>query len=336
MDNLSDLLIRTEDHNFDRGMEFELDIIPSFCKILGVDQDYLFFQQNIGEGLRPDGVIQINPNEESWMVVEVKYSSNPQTINYGVKKISHYIHNLSSEYGVLIGVGHIIVQNSEGEIIFEATRGDEDLLEEIQQTLTPPEKYRTPGENIYGERERTNAHVSNPFYEIDLEQLEKLLNRVDQAEGTREKGESFEEFAEFLFGAVQFLEIRNRNLSTNTGEIDLVIEYTGSEEMTIFDEWCRFVLVECKNWSGSVGVSQVRDFKGKMDKAKVDIGIIFARNGISGDEGANALRWIHDYFQREGRMILVISDRELDGLLTGKDFYEMIDELMYQRRFDFK
>ena len=71
-----------------------------------------------------------------------------------------------------------------------------------------------------------------------------------------------------------------------------------------------------------------------MDRSQVEIGVIFARNGISGKK-TDALRWIHDYFQREGKFILVTGDDVIQRLREGESFYQLLDQSMYRRRFDF-
>jgi len=335
MDNLSDLLVWTDEQDFDTELGFELELLPKFCDILGIDENFLYYDTNIGEGMRPDGLVRTNINIDPWMVIEAKYSPSDRIKDRSLDRLRTYLAVLDAEIGVLIGVGYITVLDSDGEVIFDIDTAESDRIEEVEETLSPPDSFRTGDEPEYSQRVSRSTGESHPYFQIDLQELENALNSVDQAESSQEKGDAFEDFAQLLFGAVPFLTVRNRNLGTNTGEIDLVVEYEGYSELTIFDDFCRYILVECKNWSDSVGVAQVRDFKGKMDKSKIDLGIIFARNGISGDEGANALRWIHDFFQREGRLILVISDNELEQLLEGRSFYNQLDEAIYQRRFDF-
>jgi hypothetical protein len=183
------------------------------------------------------------------------------------------------------------------------------------------------------DRSSTKNYVNTQNYEIDLIEFETALSAVDDADTNQEKKNTFEQLADLLFGAIPFLKVRERNQLTNTSEIDLVIEYTGSSQRTIFDDRSKYILVECKNWAGSVGANQVRDFKGKMDQTQVDTGVLFARNGVSGDQSGDAIREIHDIYSRTGKMILVVGDTELSQLLEGRSFYELLDELMYQLRF---
>lgn len=291
--------------------------------------------QNFGEGIRPDGVIRININKPPWLIIEAAYTGEEHILTRGKEHLRKYQSYIEPKYSVLIGVGYLAVLDSDENIV-ETTPEDERKLSEIEDILTPPERLQEKKEEgELTERQTVGNVFSDTYYEIDLSELENALNEVDQAETTKEKGDTFEYFARVLFNSIDFLEVRDQALRTNTGEIDIVVEYTGSNELTIFDQWSRFILVECKNWADSVGVSQIRDFKGKMDKAQIDLGVIFARNGISGDEATDAVRLIHDCFQRDKCMILVIGDNEIEQLLDGRSFYELLDESIYQRRFDF-
>ena len=73
--------------------------------------------------------------------------------------------------------------------------------------------------------------IEEPNFELDLGQFEQALEAVDKAQSAQEKGDSFEQFADLLFGGVPFLEVRDRNLRTSTGEIDIVIEYALVKEI---------------------------------------------------------------------------------------------------------
>ncbi|WP_409025367.1 restriction endonuclease [Halalkalicoccus salilacus] len=70
------------------------------------------------------------------------------------------------------------------------------------------------------------------------------------------------------------------------------------------DEYGWYILVECKNWSTAIGASEIRDFIGKMDSSKTRLGVVFARNGISG-ESKGAQKKIEDEHQTNNTMVIV-------------------------------
>ena len=323
LENLNNSQVNTE-------IEFVSAAFPVLCEALEVDQDHLFYEPLIGDRLRPDGKIAEESGKTPWAILEAKADSRHELVQQGKEQLHNYLDASGAKYGILITPETVLALNQTGDVVAKTSGAGS--FQELKEELSPVNLGFYKNQSL--PKEKSVSKVEGEYFELDIEAFDEALDQVDSAEGTKEKGDAFEDFAELLFGGIDFLKVRDRNLNTNTGEIDLVIEYTGHQKLTIFDEWGRFFLVECKNWQSSVGAAEVRNFKGKLDKAQVDIGIIFARNGLSGNEAGNALRWIHDYFQREGQMILVVGDGEIDQLQEGTSFYDLLDESMYQRRFD--
>jgi len=183
---------------------------------------------------------------------------------------------------------------------------------------------------------KEDDYVIESNYEINLGNLRDAIDAIDEAETTQEKGDTFEDLADLLFSAIPFLRIRGRQKLTKTSEIDLVVEYIGHDGKTFFDNWSDFILVECKNWSGSVGAPQIKKFSSNMSDLKMDLGVIFARNGVSGDTNSDAQCAIRDIYKQHDRMILAVEDDEIAKLLEGKSFYEILEEQAYRRRMDIK
>jgi len=150
----------------------------------------------------------------------------------------------------------------------------------------------------------------------------------------KKKKETLEELADSLLKGIKNIKVRERNLKNASSEIDLVAEYRGSDDYTIFDDYERFILVECKNWESSVGAKQVRDFVKKIQNTKTNLGIIFAKNGISGThKGSYAMREIDLAFQNQGISIVVFNENDLENIHDGTDFYELLDEKLFNLRF---
>jgi hypothetical protein len=76
----------------------------------------------------------------------------------------------------------------------------------------------------------------------------------------------------------------------------------------LFDELVRYSLVECKNWYQPVGASTIRDFFRKLEKSKIKLGIVFAKNGITGaNSGLDAFEEIREKFSSNGVFVVVFS-----------------------------
>ena len=71
----------------------------------------------------------------------------------------------------------------------------------------------------------------------------------------------------------------------------------------------------------------------KMDNAKVDLGVLFARSGISGESGEDAIGEVNNTFTDDGKVVIVIGENDIRNTLRGESFYQILDEKIYQRRF---
>jgi len=197
--------------------------------------------------------------------------------------------------------------------------------------LRAPEEL--PRETATSIQSASEKSIQTENFELDNAKFTRALRAVNQADSASKKGNTFEHLAVLLFEGIPFLRKRDRKFRTATGEIDVIIEYLGSESLTIFDEYGRFLLAECKNWDESVSSDQIRIFKDKLEEHKLNFGIFFARNGISGDTGADAFKRVQDIFRDEGIAIIVISDYELKRIKRGTSFYDILDQKLYQLRF---
>lgn len=343
MSSLRDFLDKLENQDFEalegRGGVYMIydELMLSLSDALGMDEDFMNTLPHMPEGLKPAGIAQINENKTPWAVFNIVPFDDPgRWRDESIGKMDQYLYYSGAELGVTLSTEYVIVHDSDFEIIHDVDTADESSLRRVELELKPPEMYKQQEENEGSDGRRTQNYAVGEHYEIDLVRLENAIDAVDQASTTQEKGDTFEELAGLLFGAIPFLRVRGRKELTNTSEIDLVVEYTGHSERTIFDNWSDLILVECKNWSGSVGAPQVRDFRGKMKDLKVDLGVLFARNGVSGDEGSDAQGLIRDTYRGDDVMILVVGDDELSKLLEGESFYELLDTLMYERRMDIR
>ena len=104
---------------------------------------------------------------------------------------------------------------------------------------------------------------------------------------------------------------------------------------TLFNFYSRFILVECKQWIDPVAVKEIGHFKDKCNMTDVNLGIVFAWNGISGEgEERHAKRMANGGPNGTSPEIFVINSRDLHRVLGGTSFYQIIHEKPYQQRFD--
>ncbi len=320
--------------------EFLSTEVPIFISILGYQKFQLFFEVGlpVAEGKhfqrrRADALVTSERAGHPWLLIETKRIQRTASELVDWKaRLQQYKTSFEAEYAVLLSPFLIVVAHDGLEFECRLDKISIEEASEIYSSLRSPthipeqapEEIETP----------RNLEIKEETFRLQLRQYAHQLDFVMAAETNDEKKRSFEGLAKLLFDGIPFLTCRDANLRTSSSEIDIVVEYQGWTKPTLFDEFGRFCLVECKNWKSAVGVQQIRDFKGKLDKTKLKLGILFARNGITGaDDGADGLREIRSTFDREGTYILVVAAEDLTAIERGANFYELLDEKMFGLRF---
>jgi hypothetical protein len=357
-EKLFDFLSELPNQNPESSNEFMYQNISEFLDILQYDPDTIFYELggrykldpvhiddemasqegDVYRFIQADAGVARSTSSKPYIVVESKYS---EQLPFD-EDIDIYNHVLSEEielhtdafdpvFFVYLTNFSLMIYNRERSSTYDLREISMADATEILELLRAPEEL--PREIAPSIKSAETSSIQTKHFELDTVDYTRALREVDEADSTAEKGDSFERLAVLLFSGISFLQKRDRKLRTHTGEIDVIIEYQGSEHLTIFDDYSRFILAECKNWSGSVGSDQIRVFKDRLNEHGLDLGIFFARNGISGDTGADASKRVRDIFRDEGIAIIVISDLELKQIKRGLSFYEILDQKLYELRF---
>ncbi|GGL25838.1 hypothetical protein GCM10009037_06820 [Halarchaeum grantii] len=339
--------------------------IPGLIESLGYDRDKLFFdvtyepERDSGFVRWVNAAIKQDVTSPIWMTISTNFNfshgeeesfSWPGHRGYQAHIDKQTLEEISdqtdAQYSVLISNHRIAYYNgfdfrgfSFEDLTAEAVReifGDLRAPESLPQS---EEESREDRLEIFHKTEfrRTNSDlkisIETDHYSLDLQKFWNELEAVRSAESPIEKGNSLERLSHSIFDGFPFIQIRGQNVRTSSAEIDLILEYQPPSGGTLFDDFGRYILVECKNWQRSVGADTVRDFKGKADSAKVDLGIIVASNGISGESGKDAVDELNQYYQRDDLTIIVIDESDLETIIRGNSLYEIIDEKIFNRRF---
>ena len=339
MSSLGNVLETIGEHNFRESDSryFLYDrIAHELSDALGIDRDFVHTMRNIGEGLKPTAIVQVNENKKPWAVFEIVPPYVEDKKEKAERKMERYLHYTNADLGVIFSSSYVVVFDADGTVLHDVDAEDGSKVRRVQQVLSPPEIFLNDGNSKVPDGMRSQEYVIEPNYEIDLKEFEDALDAMDSAETSQERGDAFEEFAGVLMEAMPFIRVRERNLRSRTNELDLVVEYMGADETKVFDKVSSDFLIECKHWSEPVGSDPVGNFIQKMEKLRVNFGIIFARNGVTGDEQTDGYGQIRDAFMQSNKVILVIDNEDIERLLEGESLYQMIDEKYYSRRFDRK
>ena len=149
--------------------------------------------------------------------------------------------------------------------------------------------------------------------------LEGLVTLVESVESSYEKGFALEELAARLFRSVAGFSITDRQVRTNTEEID--IEILNDCQFAPFRDEYALILVECKNWSEKCGKNEFVLFKEKIDNrsGRSSLGFFVSWNGFADTFTREMLRGSHD------RTLVVPLDGErIRAAVEGEDFCQIL------------
>ncbi|NGZ88604.1 restriction endonuclease [Duganella aceris] len=297
--------------------EFTRKAIPALISALGYSDDETFFDYGRGKR-RADLVVSNSIESKPWVIFEVK-SGRTQDISSWIQQLHDYLTEFGGTRGVVVSP----------EILVVIDRG-------VVKQFDLNNLAITEAEEILKNLERADQDVPNSGTRIRNIQLIKLIEEAESAKTNDAKGKSFEALGRHLFSCIPSLRCKYSNLNTRSSEIDIVVEYNSSNGvLPLFEELGRYCFVECKNWSAPVGAKHIRDFIGKLEKCRVKLGVILAKNGVTGENsGLDAIREVQSAFDRDGPIILIFSLEDLRTIEDGGAFTEALDLRFDYLRFD--
>jgi len=156
-----------------------------------------------------------------------------------------------------------------------------------------------------------------------------LLSKTELALTSEEKGRALEDVTEYLLSLLRGVEIVERDKLCDSEELDFVLWNSRLEE--VLRPWEFIILVECKNWSGPVGASELDLFVSKLRRRGLKSGIFIASNGVTGDFETGA-KGIIKATLAEGIRVIVVTRADLE-LIGGSDDLCMLIKRRYCRLF---
>ncbi|WP_333577727.1 restriction endonuclease [Sphingobacterium sp.] len=164
--------------------------------------------------------------------------------------------------------------------------------------------------------------IKNAYFK---KELLDLLNEITKITNPAAKGKALEDLIENIFSSIEGLDVVEKRVSTKDEEIDLQVKngvsgtfWNSLGSPTFF--------VECKNWQGSIGASEIRDFEMKLinHKKLVKIGFFISFNGFSKEVRSSLIR-----ASREDHHIVLIDRKDLFNLANSKvDSREWLEKLI--------
>jgi hypothetical protein len=159
----------------------------------------------------------------------------------------------------------------------------------------------------------------------------KWYRVLEQGIASHEKGKRFEEFASDFFG--QVFKVVSRDLNTENGELDLVLEIVKSDPFWI--EFGGDALVECKNLNSNSPLKEVGAFAHKVGQARVKLAFFVSVSGFT-DDAKRTLR--NQASNVNAPLVVPIEGKDIERAILKKElleefFKEMIRGIKYLRKY---
>jgi hypothetical protein len=192
------------------------------------------------------------------------------------------------------------------------SRSPEWILQELDQEWMT--EYPTP--------EEANIYVLSSHY------CQSLLTQLGSGDG-----KALERLAHYLLACVPGFRAYMRTRSHST-DYDVVCACEGSS-LDFRSELGRYFLCECKDWKGPADVTAVTKFSGILRAAKCKFGIMFSKQGVTGSRRTtDAERALLKSFQQDDVAIAVVSEADLQRVVSGANFIAMLRSKYEQIRLD--
>jgi hypothetical protein len=166
-----------------------------------------------------------------------------------------------------------------------------------------------------------SLYLANPDY------ARWLLSKLGAGDG-----KALERLAHYLLNCVPGFRARMRLRSRST-DYDVYCAIEGPT-YDFRSELGRYFLCECKDWEGPADVTTVQKFASVLRAAKCRFGIIFSKNGITGQGDMKYAERELLKIKQDGITILSISEPELKAVSAGANFFSMLRDLYEREHLD--
>jgi hypothetical protein len=153
------------------------------------------------------------------------------------------------------------------------------------------------------------------------------------------KGKTLERLGGYLFLTTHIFEVVHRK-GTKDSDIDLFVRNRITDD-PIFEEFGRYLLVECKNLDTKVDSGAIKKFAFDTIAASCSCGVLISKEGVSGEkddiEIRDSIKAILVSAYKHGTLIIRLSLEDLHPVIRGEeDFRELLLKKYEEVRFGFK
>ncbi len=164
--------------------------------------------------------------------------------------------------------------------------------------------------------------VSKGYFQALYAAMTKL-DPLEERQYNQQKGKALENIAFYLSlqlpGCVPHANVLAKKQAYET---DIVVQNLNPSSSVVAELLGREFIIECKNKKEGVRVSEIGYFLYRIKLTHTKFGIFFTRKGITGRDAMKAGEaLINQAYQLDGIICVVLSDIDLEALLTGDKQY---------------
>jgi hypothetical protein len=157
--------------------------------------------------------------------------------------------------------------------------------------------------------------------------IAKLLSTARSAGTTHVQGRTYEDLLSYVFETVPGITVTSRDQHNVFHSEEVDIACWNERRFRGLPFLPEILLIECKNWSASVGAAEVNWFASKLRNKGLSHGVLVAANGITGvAAGPTAAHTVLANALRDGQRIIVVTDVDLLGLATTDDLVRLFKQ----------
>lgn len=149
--------------------------------------------------------------------------------------------------------------------------------------------------------------------------LKELIQVVETAQSSNEKGLALEELMVRLFNEITDFKVNDIRVRTETEEIDIVLLNNSDDPR--YKRESALLLAECKNWSSKIGKNEFVIFKEKIEnrKSRCTLGFLISWNGFTDTFTKEMLRG-----SREQVLVIPIDGKHIKLAIQKQNFTQIL------------
>ncbi|MBD2003602.1 MULTISPECIES: hypothetical protein [Cyanophyceae] len=204
------------------------------------------------------------------------------------------------------------------QMTFVVSTGEKNLCKAYHHIKRICHELEEKAEKAADEAGKRLSEIASRVSGWGSQSLDELVNAVEKASSTDERGRSLEELISRLFEAIPGFTVTDR-IRTATEEIDIAVLNDSNDPR--FRRESAILLAECKNWSDKCGKNEFVLFKEKIENRsnRCSLGFLISWNGFKDTVPKEMLRG-----SREHTLVVPITGKDIRAAVLDNNFADVL------------